>query len=121
MSPCTLLSSFCLSLRLLPHRDKTRQRMPLPTRFQQRSMAAWYSPTASIGSSTTFGEAVELPNQANKLIQYVGQQVEITGQPGIETIGTTVDSLASSAEEIPVFKVVSVKSAGVACASDIRK
>ncbi len=67
------------------------------------------------------GEPVELQNQANKLIHYVGQQVEITGQPGIETIGTTVDSLASSAEEIPVFKVVSVKSAGGACASDIKK
>lgn len=67
------------------------------------------------------GEPVELQNQANKLIHYVGQQVEITGQPGIETIGTTVDGLASSADEIPVFKVVTVRSAGGACASDIKK
>ena len=67
------------------------------------------------------GNSVQLQNQANKLIHYVGQRVEITGQPGIETIGTTVDGLASSAEEISVFNVTSVKGAGGACASDTEK
>ncbi len=64
------------------------------------------------------GDPVELQNQANQLIHYVGQQVEITGQAGTKTIGTTVDGLASSAVEIAVFKVVGVKSAGGVCAAD---
>lgn len=61
------------------------------------------------------GESVRLRYQANKLIHYVGHNVTITGNSGIETIDTTVDGLASSADEIPVFNVDSVKSAGGTC------
>lgn len=64
------------------------------------------------------GQSTQLQYQANRLIHYVGQQVEITGKPGIKTIGTTVDGLASSADEIPVFDVSTVTSAGGACAAN---
>ncbi len=63
------------------------------------------------------GESMRLRYQANKLQPYVGRQVAITGKPGIETIGTTVDGAASSVEELPVLEVVDVKSAGGACSA----
>ncbi len=55
------------------------------------------------------GNSVQLQYQANKLTHFVGEQVEVTGKPGVETINTTVDGLASSVDEVPVFQVTSVR------------
>ena len=61
------------------------------------------------------GKKYQLQSQANKLTHFVGQQVEITGKPGVRTVGTTVEGAASSVKEEPVFVVKTVKHVADTC------
>src|SRR5450755_2452780 len=61
------------------------------------------------------GKKYQLQSQANKLTHFVGQQVEITGKPGVRTVGTTVEGAASSAKEESVFVVKTVKHVADTC------
>lgn len=65
--------------------------------------------TESDGTSHT------LAGNGNKLNHQVGHQVEITGKPGIRTVDTTPVGGASSAKEIPVFEVKSLKQIADTC------
>jgi hypothetical protein len=59
----------------------------------------------------------QLSGYANKLKAHVGHEVQITGKPSIKTEADTSYGAASSAEEIPVFEVKSVKQVADACKS----
>jgi hypothetical protein len=61
------------------------------------------------------GTANQLSGHANKLKPHVGHTVEITGQPGVRTVGTTVQGAASTAAQEHVFKVASVKHVADTC------
>ena len=63
------------------------------------------------------GTVHQLSGEANKLTKHVGHEVEITGMPGVRTVGTTIQGSASSAKEEQVFKVKSVKHVADACTS----
>jgi len=63
------------------------------------------------------GTPYQLSGQANTLTKHVGQQVEITGTPGVRTVGTTIQGGASSTKEQQVFKVKSVKHIADTCTS----
>ncbi|MGZ3584589.1 MAG: hypothetical protein ACXVCT_17750 [Ktedonobacterales bacterium] len=52
---------------------------------------------------------------AARLKPHVGHQVEITGKPGVRTIGTTPLGAASSAVVQPIFEVKSVKHIADTC------
>jgi hypothetical protein len=63
------------------------------------------------------GTEHRLSGYANKLGKQVGHEVEITGKPGVKTVGTTQQNIASSAIEIPVFYVQTVTHVADACKS----
>lgn len=52
---------------------------------------------------------------AKQLGEHVGHTVEITGTPATKTTGTTQQGSASTAKEIPAFKVTSVKHIADTC------
>jgi hypothetical protein len=70
---------------------------------------------ASAGLDQDYG--LPASPRANKLTKHVGQQVEITGTPGLRTVGTTIQGGASSTKEQQVFKVKSVKHIADTCTS----
>jgi hypothetical protein len=61
------------------------------------------------------GTVHRLSGYANKLGKHVGHQVQITGKPGVKTISTTQQNIASSATEIHVFNVKNVTHVGDSC------
>lgn len=61
------------------------------------------------------GTALLLSGAANKLGHQVGRQVELTGKPGIKVVDTTNAGTASSAAELKVFEVKTVKRIADAC------
>ncbi len=61
------------------------------------------------------GTRHELSGLDNKLKAHIGHEVEITGKPSVKTEASTSYGAASSAEEIPVFEVKSVKQIADAC------
>jgi hypothetical protein len=61
------------------------------------------------------GNNVELSGAANKLGRLVGHNVQVSGTPGTRTSDTTTQGSASSAVEIPVLKVKTVKDMGKGC------
>jgi hypothetical protein len=61
------------------------------------------------------GKSYQLSSQANKLTHHVGQQVEITGKPGVRTLSTTETGTASSTKEESVFFVKTVKQLADTC------
>lgn len=63
------------------------------------------------------GTMHQLSLEANKLHKLVGHEVEVTGMPGVRTSDTTQQGEESSAREVPVFKVKSVKSIADTCSS----
>jgi hypothetical protein len=63
------------------------------------------------------GTVHRLSRYANKLSPHVGQEVQITGAPGVKTISTTQQNIASSAIEIPVFNVKTVTRIADSCKS----
>jgi hypothetical protein len=65
--------------------------------------------------TTADGTKVTLSSHANEMTHYVGQQVQVTGTPAVKTIDTTQQGLESSAKEIPVFRVQSIKQVADTC------
>jgi hypothetical protein len=63
------------------------------------------------------GTKHELSGYSNKLKAHVGHEVQITGKPSIRTEADTSYGAASSAEEIPVFEVKTVRQVADACKS----
>jgi len=63
------------------------------------------------------GTMYQLSLEANKLHKLVGHEVEVTGMPGVRTSDTSQQGQGSSAREVPVFKVKSVKSIADTCSS----
>ena len=63
------------------------------------------------------GKVYHLSGEANKLKDHVGHQVQITGMPGVKTVDTTVQGAESTAKELSVFKVKSVKHVADTCTS----
>ncbi len=65
------------------------------------------------------GTTYQLSNEANKLTHLVGQQVEVTGKPGVRTTDTTTEPGAggSTVKEKSVFKVKTVKKIADTCSS----
>lgn len=61
------------------------------------------------------GTSVELSGAANKLGKLVGHNVQVSGTPGTRTSDTTTQGSASSAVEIPVLRVKTVKDMGKGC------
>ena len=61
------------------------------------------------------GTKVTLSSHANEMIHYVGQQVQVTGTPSVKTIDTTQQGLASSAKEVSLFRVQSIKQVADTC------
>ena len=61
------------------------------------------------------GSNVELSGAANKLGRLVGHNVQVSGTPGTRTASTTDQGSASTAVEIPVLKVKTVKDMGKGC------
>ena len=59
----------------------------------------------------------QLSLEANKLHKLVGHQVEVTGMPGVRTSDTTQQGQESTAREVPVFKVKTVKSIADTCSA----
>lgn len=73
----------------------------------------------SSGGSYTLTEAdgtkVTLSSHANQMIKHVGHQVQITGKPAVKTIGTTEQGGPSTAHQVPVFRVQSIKHVADTC------
>ena len=61
------------------------------------------------------GNSVELSGAAGKLGKLVGHTVVVSGKPGTRTSDTTTQGAASSAVEIPVLYVKTVKDMGKDC------
>ena len=61
------------------------------------------------------GESHLLSGAANKLGHQVGRQVELTGKPGIKSVDATSAGTASSAAELRVFEVKTVKRVADVC------
>jgi hypothetical protein len=61
------------------------------------------------------GTTVTLSSHANEMIHHVGHQVQVTGTPTVKTIDTTQQGTESSAKEIPVFRVQSIKHVADTC------
>lgn len=61
------------------------------------------------------GTVHQLQSQANKLSKHVGHEVEITGNPAVRTVGTTIQGAASSVKEEQVFKVTNVTHVADTC------
>jgi len=76
-----------------------------------RSSGTHYSVTASDGTVTL------LTGDTARLSRYVGHEVEITGEPTVKTLDTTVTKAASTVEELPALDVKSAKEISKACSS----
>lgn len=63
------------------------------------------------------GEYHRLFGEANKLTHYVGQEIQVTGTPGVRTADATQQGQESSAKETPVFEVKRVKQVADTCSS----
>ena len=61
------------------------------------------------------GTTVTLSSHANEMIHHIGHQVQVTGTPTVKTIDTTQQRTESSAKEIPVFRVQSIKHVADTC------
>ena len=61
------------------------------------------------------GTVHQLSSHANVLKKHIGHQVQITGAPGVKTTDTTIQGGASSAKQIDVFRVQSVKHVADTC------
>lgn len=61
------------------------------------------------------GNAMELSGAAGKLKKLVGHTVQVSGKPGTRTSDTTTQGIASSAVEIPVIYVKTVKDLSNSC------
>ncbi|MGB8772109.1 MAG: hypothetical protein WCC92_21040 [Candidatus Korobacteraceae bacterium] len=61
------------------------------------------------------GTKVMLSSHANEMTHYVGHQVQVTGMPAVKTVDTTQEGTESSAKEIPVFRVHSIKQVADTC------
>jgi hypothetical protein len=59
----------------------------------------------------------QLSSHANVLKDHIGHEVAITGMESVKTTGTTIQGGASSAKQVPVFRVKSVKMVADTCAS----
>jgi hypothetical protein len=57
----------------------------------------------------------QLSSHANVLKNHVGHEVAITGMEAVKTTDTTVQGTGSTAKEIPVFRVQSVKHVADTC------
>jgi hypothetical protein len=66
------------------------------------------------------GTVYNLTHNNSELSHYVGHEVEITGKPTVKTLDTTEIHIASTAEEIPVLEVKTVKELSGTCKSDTR-
>lgn len=63
------------------------------------------------------GTVHQLSSNAQKLKDHIGHEVEITGTHGVKTVGTTEQGAASTAHQIDVFKVQSVKHIAATCSA----
>lgn len=61
------------------------------------------------------GTVHQLSNEANRLTHYVGQQIKVTGMPGVRTVDTTTQGNESTAKEQQVFKVKTVTHVADTC------
>lgn len=66
------------------------------------------------------GAQHQLSGYSNKLKPLNGHEVEITGTEGVHTTSTTVDGHASTAHQVPDFKVSTVKSLADTCKAGSR-
>jgi hypothetical protein len=57
----------------------------------------------------------QLSSHANVLKDHIGHQVAITGVPAVKTVGTTQQGAASTAKQISIFRVQSVKHVADTC------
>ncbi len=64
------------------------------------------------------GTAYDLTGSTTHLSRYVGHEVEITGEPTVVSVSTTMIHAASSVEEYPALEVKTVKELAGACAAD---
>ena len=61
------------------------------------------------------GRVIALTGDTGRLGRYNRHEVEITGQPTVLTIDTTMQNAASTVEEVPAIKVKSVKELSRTC------
>lgn len=61
------------------------------------------------------GRVIALTGDTARLGRYNRHQVEITGQPTVLTIDTTMQNAASTVEEVPAIKVKTVKALAPTC------
>jgi hypothetical protein len=61
------------------------------------------------------GKKYQLSTHANVLKEHIGHEVAITGSPAIKTVDTTIQGAESSAKEIPIFRVKTVKHVADSC------
>ncbi len=61
------------------------------------------------------GTAYDLTGSTNRLVHYVGHEVEITGKPTVISLSTTMIHAASTVEEFPALEVMTVKDLSGTC------
>ena len=61
------------------------------------------------------GMSQQLSGAAGKLRHLVKHQIEVSGEPGIETLDTTQSGIAATAAEVRVFRVKTVKELAKTC------
>ena len=61
------------------------------------------------------GTVHQLSSHANVLKNHIGHEVAVTGTEAVKTTGTTIQGGASSAKQIPIFRVKSVKHIADTC------
>ena len=61
------------------------------------------------------GTAYNLTGSTNRLIYYVGHEVEISGKPTVVSLSTTMIHAASTVEEYPALEVKTVKELSGTC------
>lgn len=63
------------------------------------------------------GRVTRLTGNTARLSRYVGHEVEVSGQPTVIALDTTVTKAASTVEELPALRVKSAKELAKMCTS----
>jgi hypothetical protein len=106
-----LISAACLQAQQASSSDQTAGKTSGVTTIEGclQSSGGSYTLTEADGTKVT------LSSHANQMIKHVGHQVQITGKPAVKTIGTTEQGGPSTAHQVPVFRVQSIKHVADTC------
>ncbi len=91
--------------------NQMSDKKPAPTTIEGclQNSAGKYTLTEADGTVFT------LSSHANVMAKHIGHEVQVTGVPAVKTVSTTQQGVASTAKQIPIFRVQSIKHVADTC------